>query len=188
MKVFLFWTAIAVSNPRYILTIDQLDPQPEDWVCPTMAIGSDAPIQDGSWYFAPDILVCDRGPVTMKRVQRAVKYWEALGYTFGNIEQAAPDHFGCAANKVPFNTIMIDIPSQGFKMGAHLGTTKTWRNTELDQIIKAKIEIIPAWGSTERILEHEIGHALGWNDIRRTGHIMNGAWSLGGFGSEGLKK
>ena len=190
MKILLLWTAIAVSHPRILLTIDQLEPppQPEEWVCPVMALGSDVPEQSGTWRFTPDVLVCDRGPVTMSRVQRAVGYWEALGYTFGSVRQATPDHFGCATNKVPFNTIMIDIPSQSFKMGTHLGSTKTWRNAEANRIIKAKIEIIPAWGATERILEHEFGHALGWNDIHHTGHIMNGAWSLGGFGSEGLRK
>ena len=82
---------------------------------------------------------------------------------------------------------MVLIPGGSFQMGDHLGTTRTWRGPD-GVIIKAKVEILPAWGATERILEHEIGHALGWGDVRRTGHIMNSVWSLGGHGIEGLKK
>ena len=188
MKALLLWTAIAYTQD--FLTVDRLEPQPNDRVCLAITLASDIPEQEGDWQFPPDILVCHRGPVSMNRVQRAAEYWEGLGYTFGNVTQAPSDHYNCATGKVPYGTIMIDIPGQKFKMGKHLGTTKTWRSHApyADQIFKAKIEIIPAWGSSERILEHEIGHALGWNDIRHTGHIMNGIWSLGGYGAEGLKK
>ena len=72
MKILLLWTAIAVSHPRVLLTIDQLEPQPEEWVCPVLTSGSDVPERSGTWRFTPDVLVCDRGPVTMSRVQRAV--------------------------------------------------------------------------------------------------------------------
>ncbi len=165
-----------------------------DRVCLTAAAASSALEQNGSWGYPPEILVCATGPVTMDRVEKAIKYWTKLGYTFGIVEEAPRDHYGCATGKVPYNTIMIDIPSQSFKMGVHLGSTKTWRNNDNEQhpraaeIFKAKIEIIPAWGATERILEHEIGHALGWNDVTHTGHMMNGVWSLGGYNSRGLKQ
>jgi hypothetical protein len=86
------------------------------------------------------------------------------------------------------NQIMIDIPNQHFAFGKHIGTTKTWTLSKTGEIFKAKIEIVSGWGNSERVLEHEIGHALGWGDNSQTGHIMNGSWSLGGFNSQGLRK
>ena len=186
MRTLLLWTMMAHTSGHTVLTVDRMVPPPNARICPAFDLGTRTPERSGDWRFAPDILVCHRGPVSMTRVRKAVKFWEKMGYTFGNVEQAPPDHFGCAVNKTPFGTITIDIPSQRFQMGDHLGTTRTWRGPD-GVIIKAKVEILPAWGATERILEHEIGHALGWGDVRHTGHIMNSVWSLGGHGTEGLK-
>ena len=53
--------------------------------------------------------------------------------------------------------------------------------------MKAKIFIFPKAASKERVLEHEIGHALGWPHINRPYHIMNSNWHTGGHNSGGLK-
>jgi hypothetical protein len=160
---------------------------PSDEVCLTARAATNTLSREGEWRFDPEVLLCAGSPVTFNRTERAINYWKKLGYVFREPQQAPRDSFACATGNVPYNTIMIDIPSQNFKMGKHIGSTRTWRS-EGTQIFKAKIEIIPAWGDSERILEHELGHALGWNDVARTGHIMNGTWSLGGYNSIGLKK
>lgn len=162
-------------------------PFPADEVCITVPTATSTLSRAGEWRSDPEILLCGRTPVTFARAKRAISYWKRLGYAFRGPEQAPQDSFACATGKVPYNTIMIDIPSQSFKMGKHIGSTRTWRSGGT-HIFKAKIEIVPAWGDSERILEHEIGHALGWDDITHTGHIMNGTWSLGGYNSRGLKK
>ena len=169
-------------------------PTLESSVCATTIYATSALEREGEWTSPPDILLCHDGPVTIQRLRKALKYWSNLGYTFGTVSEALRDNYSCAAGSVPYSTIMIDIPCQTFKMGNHIGSTKTWRasNPEscntIPEILKAKIEIIPAWGNSERILEHEIGHALGWNDIEVTGHIMNSAWASGGYSSRGLRK
>lgn len=188
MKALLLWIAIAYPVPHTAHTVDRLLPPPQTWVCPAKTFASDIPTRSGSWRYPPNIILCHRGPVNMGRTEKAVGYWKRLGYEFGNIKIAPSDDYGCATGQVPYSTIMIDIPSQGFKMGTHLGTTKTWRNNDTGQIFKAKIEIMSAWGDSERILEHELGHAMGFDDVHHVGHIMNGSWSLGGYGTEGLKK
>jgi hypothetical protein len=188
MKALLLWVAIAHPFPRTAHTVDRLLPPQETWVCPAKTYASGIPTRTGTWHYPPDIILCHRGPVTMDRIERAVGYWKRLGYEFGDIKIAPSDDYGCAIGQVPWGTIMIDIPSQGFKMGTHLGTTKTWRNNDTGRIFKAKIEIMSAWGDSERTLEHELGHAMGFDDVHHVGHIMNGSWSLGGYGAEGLKK
>ena len=39
-----------------------------------------------------------------------------------------------------------------------------------------------------RVLEHEIGHALGWSHYDQKFHIMHSNWMLGGMNSKGLRK
>jgi len=191
VKQVILWALLAHPEPGVFLTVDTLDPNlsPEEKVCP---VDQSRLEREGCWNQPPDILVCQGSPVDRRRLIRALDYWQRLGYTFGTITEASSAQYSCAINVVPRSTIMIDIPSQNFQFGKHLGTTRTWRDTAqycgtMPLIFKAKIEIIPAWGDTERILEHEIGHALGWNDINSTGHIMNGAWSSGGYTSRGLR-
>ena len=43
------------------------------------------------------------------------------------------------------------------------------------------------WANAQRILEHELGHALGWQDWNQIGHIMHSNWSQGGYNTKGLK-
>jgi hypothetical protein len=168
------------------LTIDDMPERPV-WVHPVIPIHGRRATQEGHWMTTPDILICHNGPVTTSRVERALRYWERLGYVFGTITHGLPGNMDCNTGVATYQTITIDIPSQGFKFGVHLGSTKAWRYRTNDEIFKARIEIIPAWGATERILEHEIGHALGWRDMNYTGHIMNSVWASGGFNSKGVE-
>lgn len=139
------------------------------------------------WEQPPDILVCDSSAVKINRVHRATRYWSHLGYSFGNIQKALPSNFICMRGEPLANQILIDIPSQNFSFGEHLGTTRTWWRTDTGQILKAKIEIVSGWENSERILEHELGHAIGWKDNNITGHIMNRSWSRGGTNSRGMR-
>ena len=188
MKAVLF-AALLVwgdGHQKTHLTIDDVPDRPI-WTHPVIPIHGRKAQQEGHWMTPPNILLCHDGPVTISRIQRAVRYWERLGYTFGTVSQALPGNPDCMMNEASYGTITIDVPSQTFKFGTHLGSTRAWRFTATDEIFKARIEIIPAWGDSERILEHEIGHALGWMDMNSTGHIMHNAWSSGGFNSTGVR-
>ena len=83
-----------------------------------------------SWIDSPNILICESSRVTVKRTTEAVKFWQELGHSFGGISKALPDNMYCVKGEPPYGTIMIDIPSQDFKFGNHLGSTKTWWKTE----------------------------------------------------------
>jgi len=39
----------------------------------------------------------------------------------------------------------------------------------------------------ERVLEHEIGHALGWVHVGTRGHLMHPEWAKGGWNTFGLE-
>ena len=144
-------------------------------------------VQRTKWAFNPTVRVCVSSGVTKKRAERAMIFWKDLGYEFDGLLIVDRNSRPCHSETMYFGEIVITLPDQTFNMSRSLGTTKVWFNTDTNEIIKANIQIMTAWTDTERILEHEIGHALGWLDVNETGHIMNHNWSLGGYNTRGLE-
>jgi len=137
------------------------------------------------WQFSPQVVVCERSKLKESKVKSAISYWEKLGYKFEPI-MFVKDHNLSCLNGPAFGEIVIDMPSQEFDF-TNLGQTKTSRSIELSLIIRAKIEIQNMGLEKERVLEHEIGHALGWEHTRRSYHMMHPAWQRGGWDSAGLR-
>ena len=46
--------------------------------------------------------------------------------------------------------------------------------------------MLPAHSNKPWVLEHEIGHALGWSHFSNRGHIMNSEYQFLGPGSSGM--
>ncbi len=152
----------------------------------SIVLGS--PIQNAEWKVEPTIIICASAPVKLSRIEEAAKFWRDLGYNIGETVTAPPDDFSCIRDIVLSGEILINLAGQDFLMSEHLAVTRTWVHTDSNQILKAKIEIMSGWGDSERIVEHELGHALGWRDYNQTGHIMHSEWSMGGHRTKGLEK
>ena len=146
------------------------------------------PTQRGEWKEIPAVIICATAGVRRARVQQAVDFWESMGYNIGEVVQAEVDDFSCERDIVLFGDILIDVMNYTNNSDGHLGTTTTWADKTTSEIFKAKIEIMPGWGDTERIMEHELGHALGWRDYNQLGHLMHEEWPKGGHNIKGLKK
>lgn len=144
------------------------------------------PQKNGFWKVAPQIYVCKSAPFKEERLDRAMKYWTDLGYKFGDVF-FHDTSFGCINEALGFGGITIDLIGQNFKE-PNIGMTWNWKDVNTGQIVKSRIEIKNGWGPAPRVLEHEIGHALGWLDYLKYGHLMNHNWSRGGLNSKGLKK
>ena len=145
------------------------------------------PVRKGTWIVEPTIIICANAPVREDRVKRAVDFWKNLGYNLGEIVVAEPNDFSCVREIILIGEIIIDLVGQDFLVTDHLAITRTWIHKETNEILKAKIEIMSGWGNSERIMEHELGHALGWRDYNRLGHIMHEQWDIGGHNTKGLK-
>lgn len=136
------------------------------------------------WKMNPGVTVCGNSGVTSTRAARAIKYWEKLGYKFDYIRY---DH-SIACYEPRFGEIIITLPDQDFNFQEHLASTRITVSNKTKEIVKAKILIFPKSANKERVLEHEIGHALGWPHINQPYHIMNSNWHAGGHNSSGLKQ
>jgi len=146
------------------------------------------PIQVTQWELEPTIIVCPEAPVSEHRAKQAAEFWRKLGYKIRPVVMADKDDIGCRQDMVLTGEILITLTGQHFNMSEHLASTRTWYHRDTREILKAKIQVMGQWGNSERLLEHELGHALGWRDYSQTNHIMHPVWYHGGYNTKGLKK
>ena len=147
---------------------------------------SKGPTKNGAWAVAPNIYVCKNAPVTEKRLQTALNFWRELGYSFGDI-YFNDESYGCINERLGYGGITIDLIGQKFRE-PNIGMTWNWIHNKTNEIVKSRIEIKSSWGKSPRVLEHEIGHALGWLDFKKRNHLMNHKWIEGGLDTNGLQR
>jgi hypothetical protein len=138
----------------------------------------------GFWALKPTIKVCSIAPIPESRVRTAVAYWKKLGYEFE--ETIYNDESMSCVMGPTFGEIVITLPGGAFDWDK-LATTRTTRNTLTGLMVSSKIHLPTASWPKERVLEHEIGHALGWSHTFRLRHIMNEDWIRGGYDSAGMR-
>ena len=138
---------------------------------------------DKYWLINPAVFVCDDLRISRSRVDRAIRYWQRLGYSFESINY---NYTGRECHGMPSTgSIVITIPDQNFD-ASKLALTRTAFNSETREIYHSTIQV-PNFNTTkERVLEHEFGHAFGWTHSTRSYYIMNRNWKLGGWNSAGL--
>lgn len=102
-------------------------------------------------------------------IKRAVKYWETkAGEKIGFIEQDPPTSVCKHDGMLDGWIILRKAPGIG-----HDGTlASTTRKTVLGKIRAAEIRFSPGSFKLEMIIEHELGHAFGYQHVDAKGHIM----------------
>lgn len=138
--------------------------------------------QLAAWEAAPTVRVCSNTPISRDRVEDSLEFWRGLGYEFGSV--IYNDHTDWCYGSSYLGSIVI-MPNQTSFNGRVLARTKRIAYNKL--IVGAKIEIRADSYDRAYLLEHELGHALGWPHYNVKGHIMHQALSLSGLGSFGLK-
>jgi len=138
------------------------------------------PVKNGDWQMIPAVVICNSSVADLHEVELAVGWWQQRGHTIGQIIINEPGRACHQAGRDGF--ITIEGPDSKFDFDF---LAITHRKSSRDEILSARIQLR---GSSERsrVLEHEIGHALGWSHCNRRGHIMNPEWSRGGWEDFGL--
>lgn len=144
------------------------------------------PVKKANWLTPPNIRICPDVNISQSRVSAAVNYWERLGYEFGATIYEK-DMYNCLVPPVHRREILIMLPDQQFNE-EHIASTRISTHIKTEEIVRAKIFVTPKNSKRSRVIEHELGHALGWAHYPQSGHIMNPDWKFGGYNSYGMRK
>lgn len=140
------------------------------------------PTLEKYWTNNPNIIHCSKSGVSEGRLKSAIIFWENQGYEFGNVSFNVDSH-DCFREPLS-GEIMVTIITNEIAVGSNLAVTKVSFYTATNEIVSSRIFMIPGYANKRWILEHEIGHALGWKHFSREGHIMHPLYhNLGPFTS-----
>jgi hypothetical protein len=143
------------------------------------------PPQVGAWKLTPTVLVCEHAPVNKKQIKNAVDFWKSLGYRFFRT-QYKYDPLNKCLSDAPIGYITIHLVAQGIKMDdSALAQTHFYVNNTTNEIEWAIIYMRA--DIRETVLEHELGHALGFLHYNMINHLMNQKWAMGGWDKDGLE-
>tara|TARA_Y100000593_G_C4229348_1_gene296136 strand:+ start:295 stop:861 length:567 start_codon:yes stop_codon:yes gene_type:complete len=139
------------------------------------------PKQEANWKAAPIVRICSKNPAYWKRVDNAIAFWKSLGHEFASVNYG-DDTQWCYGNTM---ITSIVIKEDIFFDPRTFGETMTM--TMGDSVIGARIKIKSGHFVDPYILEHELGHALGYKHIKCGGHIMDGHTDTLGDSTRGLQ-
>ena len=131
----------------------------------------------------PSFIFCESSGISRSRASQGISYWRRLGYPIDNVRYVddAPECHG----EGPAGTVVIRLVDNTIPIGSNLAVTKVFFYKDTKQIIRADIHLISGYANRARLIEHEIGHALGWKHYNRHLHIMNSEYDNTGHDSTG---
>jgi len=114
----------------------------------------------------PDVIICNNSQIDILILEKAISSWEKRGEKIGSILFKK-----CFESQTLPGTIEIyeDDKITGSAYG--ITSVKSYMNTK--EIISAKIWIKSDYANSSILLEHEIGHALGFRDTLASDHVMS---------------
>ena len=143
--------------------------------------------QVATWKRTPTVIVCSGAPVKKAQILYAVKFWEDLGYNFFTT-QYNYDPLNKCNSKAPVGYIIIHLVTQGLRLDDDdLAQTHFFVNNDHNEVEWAIIYMKQLSVLKETVLEHELGHALGYLHFNKINHLMNSKWMQGGWDTQGLK-
>ncbi len=121
------------------------------------------------WAKPPTIVVCyDDFPNYL--LYRAIEFWEIRGKEFEGVIPSGPSGL-CAIDSIP-NTVIIRRAQYGQLEPDQLAITRRMSDGN-GKMIAAVIIFRDEKLHHNLIIEHELGHALGYGHVNKNKHIMN---------------
>jgi len=127
------------------------------------------------WDDDPIIVVCPDSTITKYRVHKAVEWWGIRGYKFSYVHW---DKNNQVCNKGLFSKGIVFIRGKGELLpDTYAVTTKL---AIANKMMSASITIPNKHKYMPRLLEHELGHAMGMRHVEQIGHMMHPIYEHGG--------
>jgi hypothetical protein len=143
------------------------------------------PPQVATWSITPTVIVCERAPINQTQINSAVNFWKRLGYKFYTTQYKYDPLNKCLID-APKGHIIVHLVTAGIKLEeSSLAQTHFYVDNDTNEIEWAIIYMRNNIQAT--VLEHELGHALGFLHFNQINHLMNEKWTMGGWDKEGLE-
>ena len=143
------------------------------------------PPKIGKWLTTPTVIVCEYAPISRAQINSATAFWDQLGYRFYTTQYKYDPLNKCLSDN-PIGYIVIHLVSSNIKMDdTSLAQTHFYVDNDTSEIEWAMIYMRDDIRKT--VLEHEIGHALGFLHYNMINHLMNEKWTMGGWDKKGLE-
>ena len=145
----------------------------------------DRPPHVANWDLTPTVIVCEYAPISQAQINSAVSFWKRLGYKFFSTQYKYDPLNKCLSDN-PKGYIVIHLVSRKIKLEpSALAQTQFFVNNDTNKIEWAIIHMRN--DIRETVLEHELGHALGFLHYNKINHLMNEKWTMGGWDKDGLE-
>ena len=125
------------------------------------------------YYDQPIIINCYGEEFSELSLTRAMHYWTIRGHNFGFYEHTPHASVCKEKNLRGFITLRKAGPGQLDK-GTLASTTRKSSGT---QMLSAEILFSPGSYNLDLLIEHELGHAIGYGHVEEIGHIMHPQYS-----------
>ena len=147
------------------------------------------PPQPYNWKSPPIVRVCSKDPEVRKRVDLALDFWRDLGHEFGTVVRGDNNGESCD-RQASFSIVIKQVTSFPDERRRGQASTRTLG----DMILGVEVDIMKGYMNDTLILEHEIGHALGYKHLACRSHIMHpstnyiGSFTIGVENKHNTKK
>jgi hypothetical protein len=144
------------------------------------------PPKDFKWDDPPAVIVCEDSMVSRKQIEAAMRFWEERGHRFGELYFHKDPRALCFSRR-PDRYIVVRVATAEVKDDADfdiLAETHFYVTYSGNIMHWAKVFMIES--PRELVMEHELGHALGFSHYNVAGHLMHARTTRGGWDDFGL--
>lgn len=134
----------------------------------------------------PGVIVCDDF-VSIEEVKRSIRFWAKIGYKFRSVRNSI-NFYECSSRDPIPGHIRIRLLKSDDKLNMNNKIAITIVEKYLSSNLIVGVDIVGQGFmiKKELSLEHEIGHALGWDHVFVEDHIMHPEWVKIGGDADGL--
>jgi len=145
----------------------------------------------GTWRSPPKVILCDDAPVSEERLLGALSWWKSRGHLFEYVplseDPTARTICKNAWKSFPGGYIVVaKLVPEAVRKEIDMAVTRYLLEDDYIHMYYAKVFFKAETVDERGIVEHELGHALGFGHLNIEGHLMHTYHIYAGWGDDVL--